>query len=151
MNIFLVLLPQGQSLEILLACRLSANESEWCSHPRETQTNPSLWTPHEHHSWCNHRPAVHQEQGMISRFCCFGHSVHHRRSTHSISWPYLFLQETNAIHVNVGAGSYLEVNIPMTVGENGTYEMFLICSLLSRAITSYNLFIDCFELTVMYL
>lgn len=28
-------------------------------------------------------------------------------------------QETNAIHVNVGAGSYLEVNIPMTVGEEG--------------------------------
>ncbi|XP_078796524.1 bridge-like lipid transfer protein family member 1 isoform X8 [Oryzias latipes] len=28
-------------------------------------------------------------------------------------------RETNAIHVNVGAGSYLEVNIPMTVGENG--------------------------------
>lgn len=31
----------------------------------------------------------------------------------------LCCQETNAIHVNVGAGSYLEVNIPMTVGENG--------------------------------
>uniref|UniRef100_A0AAQ6IKS7 Bridge-like lipid transfer protein family member 1 C-terminal domain-containing protein n=1 Tax=Anabas testudineus TaxID=64144 RepID=A0AAQ6IKS7_ANATE len=28
-------------------------------------------------------------------------------------------RETNAIHVNVGAGSYLEVNIPMTVGEKG--------------------------------
>nr|XP_061781040.1 bridge-like lipid transfer protein family member 1 isoform X3 [Nerophis lumbriciformis] len=28
-------------------------------------------------------------------------------------------RETNAIHVNVGAGSYLEVNIPMTVGEIG--------------------------------
>ncbi|XP_034153444.1 transmembrane protein KIAA1109 homolog isoform X3 [Esox lucius] len=28
-------------------------------------------------------------------------------------------RETNAIHVNVGAGSYLEVNIPMTVGEAG--------------------------------
>uniref|UniRef100_A0A8C1FUA5 Bridge-like lipid transfer protein family member 1 N-terminal domain-containing protein n=2 Tax=Cyprinus carpio TaxID=7962 RepID=A0A8C1FUA5_CYPCA len=28
-------------------------------------------------------------------------------------------RETNAVHVNVGAGSYLEVNIPMTVGENG--------------------------------
>ncbi|XP_017281657.1 transmembrane protein KIAA1109 homolog isoform X12 [Kryptolebias marmoratus] len=28
-------------------------------------------------------------------------------------------RETNAIHVNVGAGSYLEVNIPMTVGEDG--------------------------------
>uniref|UniRef100_H3AGP3 Bridge-like lipid transfer protein family member 1 n=1 Tax=Latimeria chalumnae TaxID=7897 RepID=H3AGP3_LATCH len=28
-------------------------------------------------------------------------------------------KETNAVHVNVGAGSYLEVNIPMTVGENG--------------------------------
>ncbi|CAJ1073980.1 transmembrane protein KIAA1109 homolog isoform X10 [Xyrichtys novacula] len=28
-------------------------------------------------------------------------------------------RETNAIHMNVGAGSYLEVNIPMTVGENG--------------------------------
>ncbi|XP_067898614.1 bridge-like lipid transfer protein family member 1 isoform X8 [Heterodontus francisci] len=28
-------------------------------------------------------------------------------------------RETNAIHVNVGAGSYLEVNVPMTVGENG--------------------------------
>ncbi|MGH0163852.1 UNVERIFIED_CONTAM: hypothetical protein FKN15_068207 [Acipenser sinensis] len=27
--------------------------------------------------------------------------------------------ETNAVHVNVGAGSYLEVNIPMTVGETG--------------------------------
>lgn len=37
--------------------------------------------------------------------------------------PFLWLhpcyKETNAIHVNVGAGSYLEVNIPMTVGENG--------------------------------
>ncbi|XP_065153130.1 bridge-like lipid transfer protein family member 1 isoform X4 [Paramisgurnus dabryanus] len=28
-------------------------------------------------------------------------------------------RETNAVHVNVGAGSYLEVNIPMTVGETG--------------------------------
>ncbi|XP_072351819.1 bridge-like lipid transfer protein family member 1 isoform X8 [Scyliorhinus torazame] len=28
-------------------------------------------------------------------------------------------RETNAIHVNVGAGSYLEVNVPMTVSENG--------------------------------
>nr|XP_033794435.1 transmembrane protein KIAA1109 homolog isoform X3 [Geotrypetes seraphini] len=28
-------------------------------------------------------------------------------------------RETNAVHVNVGAGSYLEVNIPMTVGEIG--------------------------------
>ncbi|XP_062839680.1 bridge-like lipid transfer protein family member 1 isoform X4 [Anolis carolinensis] len=28
-------------------------------------------------------------------------------------------RETNAVHVNVGAGSYLEVNIPMTVAENG--------------------------------
>ncbi|XP_032872772.1 transmembrane protein KIAA1109 homolog isoform X2 [Amblyraja radiata] len=28
-------------------------------------------------------------------------------------------RETNAIHVNVGAGSYLEVNVPMTVDENG--------------------------------
>ncbi|KAL0968995.1 hypothetical protein UPYG_G00220970 [Umbra pygmaea] len=28
-------------------------------------------------------------------------------------------RETNAIHVNVGAGSYLEVNIPMTVGDAG--------------------------------
>ncbi|XP_072313657.1 bridge-like lipid transfer protein family member 1 [Eucyclogobius newberryi] len=28
-------------------------------------------------------------------------------------------RETNAIHVNVGAGSYLEVNIPMTVGKTG--------------------------------
>ncbi|XP_052469364.1 transmembrane protein KIAA1109 homolog isoform X8 [Carassius gibelio] len=28
-------------------------------------------------------------------------------------------RETNAVHVNVGAGSYLEVNIPMTVGDNG--------------------------------
>ncbi|XP_051784339.1 bridge-like lipid transfer protein family member 1 isoform X3 [Erpetoichthys calabaricus] len=28
-------------------------------------------------------------------------------------------RETNAVHVNVGAGSYLEVNIPMTVGEHG--------------------------------
>ncbi|XP_063271495.1 bridge-like lipid transfer protein family member 1 isoform X3 [Prinia subflava] len=28
-------------------------------------------------------------------------------------------RETNAVHVNVGAGSYLEINIPMTVGENG--------------------------------
>ncbi|EMP38574.1 hypothetical protein UY3_04218 [Chelonia mydas] len=27
--------------------------------------------------------------------------------------------ETNAVHVNVGAGSYLEINIPMTVSENG--------------------------------
>ena len=32
---------------------------------------------------------------------------------------YSCYKETNAIHVNVGAGSYLEVNIPMTVGENG--------------------------------
>nr|XP_023416125.1 uncharacterized protein KIAA1109 homolog [Cavia porcellus] len=28
-------------------------------------------------------------------------------------------RETNAVHVNVGAGSYLEINIPMTVEENG--------------------------------
>ncbi|KAG8134646.1 hypothetical protein E2320_007756 [Naja naja] len=28
-------------------------------------------------------------------------------------------RETNAVHVNVGAGSYLEINIPMTVTENG--------------------------------
>uniref|UniRef100_UPI00358EAAD5 bridge-like lipid transfer protein family member 1 n=1 Tax=Myxine glutinosa TaxID=7769 RepID=UPI00358EAAD5 len=28
-------------------------------------------------------------------------------------------RETNAIHVNIGAGSYLEVNIPMIVGEEG--------------------------------
>ncbi|MBZ3874504.1 hypothetical protein SUZIE_128270 [Sciurus carolinensis] len=28
-------------------------------------------------------------------------------------------EETNAVHVNVGAGSYLEINIPMTVEENG--------------------------------
>ncbi|KAF7252839.1 hypothetical protein EYD10_01996 [Varanus komodoensis] len=28
-------------------------------------------------------------------------------------------RETNAVHVNVGAGSYLEINIPMTVAENG--------------------------------
>ncbi|XP_077586910.1 bridge-like lipid transfer protein family member 1 isoform X3 [Stigmatopora nigra] len=28
-------------------------------------------------------------------------------------------RETNAIHVNVGAGSYLEVNIPTTVGDTG--------------------------------
>ncbi|XP_041120867.1 transmembrane protein KIAA1109-like isoform X6 [Polyodon spathula] len=28
-------------------------------------------------------------------------------------------RETNAVHINVGAGSYLEVNIPMTVGETG--------------------------------
>ncbi|XP_072481304.1 bridge-like lipid transfer protein family member 1 isoform X3 [Notamacropus eugenii] len=28
-------------------------------------------------------------------------------------------RETNAVHVNVGAGSYLEINIPMIVGENG--------------------------------
>ncbi|XP_059373790.1 bridge-like lipid transfer protein family member 1 isoform X2 [Carassius carassius] len=28
-------------------------------------------------------------------------------------------RETNAVHVNVGAGSYLEINIPMTVGDNG--------------------------------
>ncbi|XP_043401413.1 transmembrane protein KIAA1109 homolog isoform X22 [Chelonia mydas] len=28
-------------------------------------------------------------------------------------------RETNAVHVNVGAGSYLEINIPMTVSENG--------------------------------
>lgn len=30
-----------------------------------------------------------------------------------------YWQETNAVHVNVGAGSYLEVNIPMTVAEDG--------------------------------
>ena len=35
-------------------------------------------------------------------------------------------QETNAVHVNVGAGSYLEVNIPMTVGENGELRLGLI-------------------------
>ncbi|XP_054419437.1 bridge-like lipid transfer protein family member 1 isoform X3 [Pteronotus mesoamericanus] len=28
-------------------------------------------------------------------------------------------RETNAVHVNVGAGSYLEINIPMTVAEQG--------------------------------
>ncbi|XP_036914479.1 transmembrane protein KIAA1109 homolog isoform X1 [Sturnira hondurensis] len=28
-------------------------------------------------------------------------------------------RETNAVHVNVGAGSYLEINIPMTVSEHG--------------------------------
>ncbi|XP_053786570.1 bridge-like lipid transfer protein family member 1 isoform X10 [Desmodus rotundus] len=28
-------------------------------------------------------------------------------------------RETNAVHVNVGAGSYLEINIPMTVAEHG--------------------------------
>ncbi|XP_060035101.1 bridge-like lipid transfer protein family member 1 isoform X6 [Erinaceus europaeus] len=28
-------------------------------------------------------------------------------------------RETNAVHVNVGAGSYLEINIPMTVEKNG--------------------------------
>lgn len=32
---------------------------------------------------------------------------------------FFFRQETNAVHVNVGAGSYLEINIPMTVEENG--------------------------------
>lgn len=32
---------------------------------------------------------------------------------------FLAIQETNAVHVNVGAGSYLEINIPMTVSENG--------------------------------
>ena len=32
---------------------------------------------------------------------------------------FFFWQETNAVHVNVGAGSYLEINIPMTVEENG--------------------------------
>lgn len=32
---------------------------------------------------------------------------------------FLAMQETNAVHVNVGAGSYLEINIPMTVSENG--------------------------------
>lgn len=49
---------------------------------------------------------------------------------------YLFLQETNAIHVNVGAGSYLEVNIPMTVGENGTYWIPSVYNYLSDRITS---------------
>lgn len=39
------------------------------------------------------------------------------------------MQETNAVHVNVGAGSYLEVNIPMTVGENGELRLGLICFL----------------------
>lgn len=34
------------------------------------------------------------------------------------------MQETNAVHVNVGAGSYLEINIPMTVGENGELRLF---------------------------
>uniref|UniRef100_A0A8C4Y8Z4 Bridge-like lipid transfer protein family member 1 n=1 Tax=Gopherus evgoodei TaxID=1825980 RepID=A0A8C4Y8Z4_9SAUR len=28
-------------------------------------------------------------------------------------------RETNAVHVNVGAGSYLEINIPVTISENG--------------------------------
>lgn len=43
------------------------------------------------------------------------HHVNKSNCTNSeICW-----QETNAVHVNVGAGSYLEVNIPMTVTENG--------------------------------
>lgn len=40
---------------------------------------------------------------------------------------FLAIQETNAVHVNVGAGSYLEINIPMTVGENGELVLRLIC------------------------
>lgn len=40
---------------------------------------------------------------------------------------FLAIQETNAVHVNVGAGSYLEINIPMTVGENGELRLNLIC------------------------
>lgn len=39
---------------------------------------------------------------------------------------FLAIQETNAVHVNVGAGSYLEINIPMTVGENGELRLSLI-------------------------
>lgn len=39
----------------------------------------------------------------------------------------LATQETNAVHVNVGAGSYLEINIPMTVGENGELRLSFIC------------------------
>lgn len=42
-------------------------------------------------------------------------------------FSFLALQETNAVHVNVGAGSYLEINIPMTVGENGELRLSLIC------------------------
>lgn len=38
---------------------------------------------------------------------------------------FLAMQETNAVHVNVGAGSYLEINIPMTVGENGELRLFI--------------------------
>lgn len=42
----------------------------------------------------------------------------------------VFPQETNAVHVNVGAGSYLEVNIPMTVGENGIHSIMPTFSLV---------------------
>ena len=42
-------------------------------------------------------------------------------------FSFLAIQETNAVHVNVGAGSYLEINIPMTVGENGELRLSLIC------------------------
>ena len=41
-------------------------------------------------------------------------------------FSFLAIQETNAVHVNVGAGSYLEINIPMTVGENGELRLSLI-------------------------
>jgi hypothetical protein len=30
------------------------------------------------------------------------------------------------VHVNVGAGSYLEINIPMTVDENGKLSLFCL-------------------------
>ena len=42
-------------------------------------------------------------------------------------FSFLAIQETNAVHVNVGAGSYLEINIPMTVGENGELRLSLTC------------------------
>lgn len=42
-------------------------------------------------------------------------------------FSFLAMQETNAVHVNVGAGSYLEINIPMTVSENGELRLSLIC------------------------
>ncbi|KAG8511214.1 Transmembrane protein, partial [Galemys pyrenaicus] len=37
----------------------------------------------------------------------------------SVSRQLSSMQETNAVHVNVGAGSYLEINIPVTVEEGG--------------------------------
>lgn len=50
-------------------------------------------------------------------------------------FSFLAIQETNAVHVNVGAGSYLEINIPMTVGENGEFSLlFFLSSYLNSSV-----------------